>query len=744
MGNNTIVFYKAGIDVNTHKHDHNEKQAHNHDSEAEQSHEQHGVEEAHNHVHQGDRKHGAAGEGAGHAGHEIVAPAWQSEYGFETEHVAHGPEMVKQLRNAFIVTAILTAIIVITSPIGTTILRRSVPVPIDLNLFHFILATPAVFYGGWFFFTGAWHALKHRTTNMAVLVSVAVLAAYLYSVAATFIFRAPTFYEAATMLLTFVLLGHWLEMAARGRTSEAIQSLLSLVPATANLVSDGEIKEVPVADVKQGDVLLVRPGEKVPVDGVIVDGESSIDQSAITGESIPVPKGVGDEAIGGTINQEGAFRMLAMKVGEDTTLSQIVNMVTAAQRTRAPVQRVIDRVAAYLVPVALGGGLLAFLVWLAFTNQGFLFALTAGISTVVIACPDALALATPIAIVVGTGAGARKGILTKNALAFERAARINTVLFDKTGTLTVGHPEVLDIVTAGPLSRDELLRLVAGLELGSEHAIAKSIIEAARARGIIDLPQVSNYRAVPGRGAVGTIEGRKVMVGNASLMNSESVDVREISQLADKQKGNRQTLIYVAIDDVIQGVIGLADRIRPESKQAVRQLRDMSIDVAMITGDNRATADEVAGELGITTVFAEVLPAQKAEKVRELQGRGKLVAMVGDGINDAPALAQADLGIAIGAGTDVAIETGSIVLVKNDPRDVVRAIRLGRLVMGKIRQNIAWAIGYNAIALPVAAGMFYPSTGLLLSPQVAALAMSASTITVTLNSLYLGRQARII
>ncbi len=700
--------------------------------------------EVHGHIHPGSTviEPQVHHEAAKHEAHNHVAPAWQSEYGFELEHAAHGTEMVNTLRNAFIVTAILAAIVVITSPIGESIIGRKIALPIDRNLFHFIFATPAVIYGGWFFFTGAWRAIKLRTTNMAVLVSVAVLAAYLYSVAATFIFSAETFYEAATMLLTFVLLGHWLEMAARGRTNAAIESLLNLVPPTANLIVDDQIKQVPVDQVKKDDLLLVRPGEKIPVDGEVVEGETTVDQAAITGESLPVPKKSGDEVIGATINQEGAFRMRAIKVGEDTTLSQIITLVKSAQMTRAPVQRIIDRVASYLVPVALGGGLLAFLVWLGFTGKGLLFALTAGISTVVIACPDALALATPIAIVVGTGIGARSGILAKNALALERVARIDTVLFDKTGTLTIGKPEVADIFSASNLSQDGLLRLVAGLEVGSEHTIARSIVASAKERGITSLPQVKDYRAVPGRGAVGRIEEREVMVGNIGFMKEEGIDTSKVDAEADKLAKEHKTLIYIVVDGTVRGIIGLADRIRPESKEAVKELKEMGITIAMITGDNQATAEAVAKELGIDKVFAEVLPVQKAEKVKELQEQGRLVAMVGDGINDAPALVQADLGIAIGAGTDVAIESGEIVLVKNDPRDVVKAIHLGHLVLGKIRQNIAWAIGYNAIALPIAAGVLYPGFGLLLSPQVAAIAMSASTITVTLNSLALSRQAR--
>lgn len=727
----TVTYYPPGI---------TEEQLRNIVDEADQE----IAHEVHGHIHLGSTEiePQVAPEAHKHEVHNHVAPSWQSEYGLETEHAGHGPEMVRQLRTAFIVTAILTAIVVLTSPIGEAIIGHTISLPININLFHFIVATPAVIYGGWFFYTGAWRALKQGTTNMATLVSVAVLAAYFYSVAATFIFTGDTFYEAATMLLTFVLLGHWLEMAARGRTNEAIKSLLDLIPPTANLIVDSEVKQVPVEDVKQGDLLLVRPGEKIPVDGMIIEGQTSVDESAITGESLPVSKKAGDDVIGATINQEGAFRMRAMKVGEDTTLSQIIALVEAAQRTRAPVQRIIDRVASYLVPVAIGGGLLAFLVWFGFSTQGTIFALTAGIATIVIACPDALALATPIAIVVGTGVGARNGILEKNALALERSARINTVLFDKTGTLTEGRPEVRDIVAVGKLSHDELLRLVAGLEVGSEHTIARSIVMAAKERGIAELPQVSDYRAVPGRGAVGTIEGHEVIAGNVGFMQEGKIDLTKVGEASRMLEEEHKTMIFAVVDGTVEGVLGLADRIKPESKQAIQELHGMEIEVAMVTGDNWPTAEAVARELGIDKVFAEVLPAQKAEKVKELQQQGRLVAMVGDGINDAPALVQADLGIAIGAGTDVAIESGAIVLMRNDPRDVVKAIHLGHLVLGKIRQNIAWAIGYNAIALPIAAGVLYPSLGLLLSPQVAAIAMSASTITVTINSLLLSRQAR--
>ena len=684
-----------------------------------------------------------APEPAERAAHEHVAPSWQSEYGLETEHAAHGPQMVAALRDAFIVTAVLAFFVVIFSSAGQVVFRRPVPTPfgIDRNLLQFLLATPAVFYGGRYFYVAAFRALRHRTTNMAVLVSVAVLAAYIYSVGATFIFGGEPFYEAATVLLSFVLLGHWLEMAARGRTNEAIRALLDLAPQKANRMADGQIEIIPVERVMVNDILLVRPGEKVPVDGRVIEGSSSVDESMITGEPLPVSKNPGDAVIGATINQEGSFKMKAEKVGEDTALNQIVAMVQAAQRTRAPVQRTIDRVASWLVPVAVGGGLLAFVGWLVFGERGVVFVLTAAISTVVIACPDALALATPIAIVVGTGMGAREGILAKNALALEGAAKIQAVLFDKTGTLTEGKPEVKEVVALGGLTEGELLKLSGAIEVNSEHILGKAIAEAAR-ESAGDLPSATGFASVPGRGAVGEVEGKRLAIGNASLMEERDVPIEEAANEIERMRSKAYTIAYVEMDGSLAGIISLADRIRPESKEAVRQLKDLGIEVAMVTGDNHVTAEAVARELGIERVFAEVLPADKAAKVKELQAEGKRVAMVGDGINDAPALVQADTGIAIGAGTDVAEESGAIVLMKNDPRDVVAAIKLGWLVMGKIKQNIFWAIIYNAIALPVAAGVFYPVMRVLLPPSIAALLMSVSTITVTINSILLSSKRK--
>ncbi len=701
----------------------------------------------HAHIHPGsaELEKQIAPERPSRAAHEHVAPSWQSEYGLETEHAVHGPQMVGALRNAFIVTASLALLVVAFSSTGEVIFGRLLPTPfgIDRNLLQFILATPAVIYGGWFFYAGALRALRQRTTNMAVLVSIAVLAAYVYSVGATFIFTGEPFYEAATVLLSFVLLGHWLEMAARGRTNEAIQALLNLAPQMANRAIDGEIETIPVEQVRKGDVLLVRPGEKVPVDGEIIGGSTSVDESMITGEPLPVTKGPGDKVIGATINQEGSIRMRAEKVGEDTTLNQIVALVQAAQRTRAPVQRTIDRVASLLVPVAVGGGALAFLVWLVFGGQDAVFALTAAIATIVIACPDALALATPIAIVVGTGMGAREGILFKNALALEGAAKIQVALFDKTGTLTEGKPEVREVITYGGLAEEELLRLAGALEVNSEHALAKAIVSAAGERSL-HLPAAAGFQAVPGRGAVGEVEERSLAVGNAALMNERGVSLDMAAPQIERLRSKAHTIAFVEADGSLIGLIGLADRVKPESREAIKALKGIGVEVAMVTGDNRVTAEAVARELGIDRVFAEVLPADKAAKVKELQAEGKWVAMIGDGINDAPALVQSNTGIAIGAGTDVAVESGAIVLMKSDPRDVVAAIKLGNLVMGKVRQNIFWAIAYNAVALPVAAGILYPFFRILLSPAVAALLMSVSTITVTVNSIMLSRKRKLL
>jgi Cu2+-exporting ATPase len=614
------------------------------------------------------------------------------------------------------------------------------PTPFGLrdDVFGLLLSLPVVFYSAWIFFDGAYRALRNRTLDMMVLVAVAVAAGWLYSVGVTLTGGGEVFYEAAAMLTTFVLLGHWFEMRARGGASDAIRTLLDLAPPMAVVLRDGEPVEVPTTEVSVGDLLLIRPGSKVPVDGVVEDGQSDVDESMVTGESLPVAKAPGSEVIGATINTTGTLRVRATKVGSDTALAQIVSLVQQAQNSKAPGQRLADRAAFWLVLVALVGGTVTFFAWLwsgASVQTALLFAIT----VVVITCPDALGLATPTAIMVGTGLGAKRGVLFKNATALETSAGIDTVVMDKTGTLTKGEPEVTAFVTASVtgLAEDELLPLVAAVEKESEHPLAAAVVAYAAGRGFAT-PVASGFRNVPGHGAVAEVEGRRVVIGNQRLMELEGVELGELEDRRDELASAGQTAVLVGIDGQGAAVIGLADAARETAADAVRALHELGARVVMLSGDNRATADRIAGQLGIDTVIAEVLPGDKAEKVAELQRAGKRVAMVGDGVNDAPALAQADLGIAIGAGTDVAIETADVVLMRSDPLDVPTAIRVGRGTYRKMRQNLAWAVGYNAVALPVAAGIFAP-LGLVLRPEMAALSMSGSSLIVAVNALMLRR-----
>jgi Cu2+-exporting ATPase len=543
------------------------------------------------------------------------------------------------------------------------------------------------------------------------------------------------FYEAATVLAAFVLLGHWFEMRARGGANDAIRALLDLAPPRALVLRDGEPVEIPTAEVVVGDLLLVRPGAKIAVDGVVEDGESEVDESTVTGESLPVHKQPGDQVIGATINKNGTLRVRATKVGADTALAQIVKLVQEAQNSKAPGQRLADRAAFWLVLVALVGGAVTLVAWLLAgrpLSDAMLFAIT----VVVITCPDALGLATPTAIMVGTGLGAKRGILFKNAMALETAARIQAVVMDKTGTLTKGEPEVTDLVTADGVDQAELLRLVAAVERSSEHPLAEAIVRRAGQAGVAEVP-VTGFENVPGQGAVATVEGRRVAVGNLRLMERDGVELGSLGTRRQELAAGGRTVVVAAVDGRAVGLVAIADTPRPTAKAAVDALHELGVEVVMLTGDNRATAERIAGELGIDTVIAEVLPGDKAAKVAELQAAGRRAAMVGDGVNDAPALASADLGIAIGAGTDVAIETADVVLMRSDPLDVPIALRIGRGTLRKMRQNLGWAVGYNAIALPIAAGVFEPAFGLVLRPEIAALSMSGSSFIVAVNALAL-------
>ena len=698
-----------------------------------------------------------------HAGHDTPAPAERSGAGVAamgaeageveamTHEMGHGggmdmAGMVRDMRNRFFVAFIIAIPVFLYSPLFTGYFKIQLPLLFGLSneVLSFLLATPAVLYGGWVFYVGAWRGLRNRTLNMAVLITLSVMAGYSFSVAATFFFKGEVFYEAAVLLLTFVLFGHWMEMRARSGASQAIQALMNLTPPKATVIRNEQPVEVPTSEVLLDDIVLIRPGDKVPVDGAIIEGESSVDESMITGESLPVKKTVGSTVIGATINKTGTFKFRATKVGADTALAQIVKLVQMAQNSKAPSQRLADRAAQWLVAAAVIFGLATFLGWFFFGGSIIpagmdktVWALTLAITVVVIACPDALGLAMPTAVMVGTGLGAQNGILFKNATALEQAAKLQAIIFDKTGTLTEGKPQVVEVMAASnPLTQDEMLRLVASAEQSSEHPLAQAIVDKAKAQNL-KLEDTSGFEAIPGHGMKATVAGKTLLVGNRKLMGDNNIALDGHGEHAASLEGAGRTVIYSAVDGKFAGLIAIADAVRPNAKQAVEKLTAMGVQVAMLTGDNRATAERIAGELGIKTVFAEILPGQKADKVKELQSQGKLVAMVGDGINDAPALAQANVGIAIGAGTDVAMEAADVVLMKSDPFDVIGAIALSRATLRKMHQNLWWAAGYNIIAFPIAAGLFYPAFGLVLRPEIAAISMSGSSLLVAINALML-------
>jgi P-type Cu2+ transporter len=669
-------------------------------------------------------EHAAHGHGQGHGGHAGMSM----------------DAMARDMRNRFLVALVFTIPIVAWSMVGTSILgtELATPLGIDRDVWQLLLSLPIVLYASSIFFTGAAAALRARTLDMMVLVAVAIGVAWLYSVAATFAIEGEVFYEAAGMLASFVLLGHWFEMRARGGTNDAIRALLDLAPPMAVVLRDGEPVEVPTAEVVVGDLVLIRPGAKIPVDAIVEEGESQVDESTVTGESLPVGKTPGDELIGATINRNGTLRARASAVGADTALAHIVKLVQEAQSSKAPGQRLADRAAFWLVLVALIGGALTFVVWYVVAGRDLQEALLFAITVVVITCPDALGLATPTAIMVGTGLGAQRGILVKHALALERAAALDTVVFDKTGTLTRGEPEVVAVVSGDGIDEDELLTLVAAAESGSEHPTADAIVRAAQERGL-QIPRAEAFEAVPGHGVLATVQGRRVAVGNARLLAREGISQDGLAVHFERLAGQGRTVVYAAVDGTAAAVLAVADAPRATSAEAVRVLRAQGLHVVMLSGDSQATAERIAAGLGIDEVIGEVLPADKAAAIAELQQRhGRTVAMVGDGVNDAPALAQADVGIAIGAGTDVAVETADVVLMRSDPLDVATAITISRGTKRKMLQNLAWAVGYNGLALPVAAGVFEP-VGFVLRPEIGAIAMAGSSIIVALNAVALKR-----
>ncbi len=694
------------------------------------------------------RAPGTADEAADHASHpahDASAVAGAGRTGTPAEVMGHGGHgemsmaaMIRDMRDRFLVAVVFGVVITLWSRIGRDVFGFTVAAPFGLrdDVFQLILSVPVIFYSAQVFFAGAVRALRARTLDMMVLVAVAVGAGWVYSVGVTLTGGGDVFYEAATILTAFVLLGHYFEMRARGGANDAVRALLKLAPPMATVLRDGESVEIPTDQVVVGDLLLVRPGSKIAVDGVVEDGDSDVDESTVTGESLPVHKGPGDEVVGATINTIGTLRVRATKVGADTALAQIVKLVQEAQNSKAPGQRLADRAAFWLVLVALLGGVGTFVVWLLVgrsVSEALLFAIT----VVVVTCPDALGLATPTAIMVGTGLGAARGVLFKNATAIETSKKIDVVVMDKTGTLTLGAPEVTDLIVDG-LPETEALALIAAVERNSEHPLAAAVVQHADAAGARRL-DVHDFANVAGQGAIAVVDGHRVVVGNTRLMTAESIDLGVLGPRQQELAAGGRTAVLAAVDGRAVAVIGIADAVRPTSAAAVAELRSMGVEVVMLTGDNAATAQRIAAQIGVTEVIADVLPGDKAAKVTALMNAGHRVAMVGDGVNDAPALAQADLGIAIGAGTDVAVETADVVLMRSDPLDVAVALRIGRGTVRKMKQNLVWAIGYNSVALPIAAGVFEPAFGLVLRPEIAAITMAGSSILVAVNALTLKR-----
>lgn len=647
--------------------------------------------------------------------------------------------MEKDMRSRFFGSLLFSIPIFLYSSVFTNLLKISLPTPIPVNWLLLILTTIVVFRFGSIFPQGAYQALKQKTLNMMVLISVGVFAAYLFSVFITVFVGGETFFEAAALLVTFVLFGHWMEMKSRKGTSDALRALFDLVPPQARIIRDGKEIMVPTSDVQIGNIVVIKPGDKIPVDGVVVEGETAIDESFVTGESIPVTKGVGDQVVGGSINQSGSIKFKATKVGADTVLATIVKLVETAQNSKAPGQRLADQAAQYLVILAVGAGIIAFVVWYFGMGVGIILAMTFAISAVVIACPDALGLATPTAVAVGTGIGAKHNILIKDATTLEQASKIQSVVFDKTGTLTEGKPKVTDVVVLKGFQENEVLGLVASTEKKSGHPLSQAVLEEADRRKVSLSLKVIDFNSLSGLGVEARVEGQKVLIGTKKLMQEKSVNIDSLEEQINELLNEGKTLMIVAINGKVAGVIAAADQIRETAKQAVIRMKELGLEVAMITGDNQKTAETIGKELGIDRIFAEVLPEDKAKYVKKLQDENKFVAMVGDGVNDAPALAQANIGIAIGAGTDVAIETANIVLMRSDPADVLRAIRLSKATVNKMKQNLVWASVYNVLAIPIAAGVLYPSFGITLRPEFSALLMSASSIIVAVNAIFLKR-----
>jgi len=675
------------------------------------------------------------------AGYSVVRPGAGDEV--DAERAAREKEYGR-LKRDFLTALALSAVILLGSS------RQLLPwIPAFLSDPRLlgILATPVQFWIGRRFYKGAWASLKHKRADMNTLVAVGTSAAYFASAAATLFpaffaaggVRPDVYFDTSAVIITLILFGRLLEARAKGRTSEAIKKLIGLRPRTARVIRDGLEADLPVASVIVGDIVVVRPGEKIPVDGVVTRGRSAVDESMITGESLPVGKAEGDEVIGATLNKTGSFEFRAMKVGKATVLAQIIRLVEEAQGSKAPIQRLADVIAGWFVPAVIGIAILTFAIWALFGPKPALnLALLNFVAVMIIACPCALGLATPTAVMVGTGKGAENGILIKGGESLETAGSLTTVVFDKTGTLTKGAPEVTDVVAVAPFSEDEFLRLVAAAEKTSEHPLAEAFLGKARAKGLT-VPPASDFSALEGQGIEAVVEGRTVIAGSARLMAGRGIDASGLAAAAEALSREGKTPVFAAVDGRLAGLAAVADALKEGAPSAVERLKALGLEVIMLTGDQVKTAEAIARRAGIDRVIAELLPADKLREIRKLQEAGEKVAMVGDGINDAPALAQADVGIAIGSGTDVAMESADITLIKGDLDGVAGAIELSRRTIRTIRQNLFWAFLYNVIGIPVAAGALYPLFGILLNPMIASAAMAASSVSVVSNSLRLRR-----
>ena len=664
----------------------------------------------------------------------------------EKERLAREAELLK-LKQKFTIGAVLLVPTLILM-YGGSLLEKWIGLSMETNFFiQFLLATPVQFWVGWQFYVGFWKATKHKTSDMNTLIAVGTSTAYLYSLIVTF---APhrlmveglmmmVYFDTSVAIIVLILLGRFLEARARGKTSEAIKKLIGLQPKTARVIRDGNELDIPLREVILGDLVIVRPGEKIPVDGMIKEGYSSVDESMVTGESLPVEKKSGDSVIGATINKAGTFKFEATKVGRDTVLAQIVRLVQEAQGSKPPIARMVDVIASYFVPVVISIAIITFIVWYFFgPHPALTYAFLNFVSVLIIACPCALGLATPTSIMVGTGKGAENGILIRGAEALETAHQLNTIVLDKTGTLTKGEPSVTDIIESDKFSKKEILTLAASAEKGSEHPLGESIVKKAKEENL-SLLDSKNFLAIAGHGIEATIDSKRVLLGNLRLMEEKKVSLNGLSNKAEQLSNEGKTSMFLAVDGEVAGIIAVADTLKENSKKAVEALHQMGLEVVILTGDNQRTARAIAKQIGVDRILAEVLPEMKAEEVRRLQSEGRKVGMVGDGINDAPALAQADVGIAIGTGTDVAMESSDITLIGGDLRGIVTAIALSKATIRNIKQNLFWAFAYNTILIPVAAGVLFPFFGILLNPIFAAGAMAFSSVTVVSNALRLRR-----